>query len=73
MGENVWVGPHENRWAATSEGAGRAGKVFHTQAEAIKKGREMAESRRGELIIQGRDGQIRAKASHGNDPRSRKG
>lgn len=73
MGKNVWVGPHDKGWAAKTEGASRAAEVFKTQAEAIERGRAMAEVRKAELVIQGRDGQIRAKDSHGHDPRRTKG
>jgi hypothetical protein len=73
MGKNVWVGPHKHGWAAKTEGTDKAAGVFKTQAEAIDRGRDMAEARRSELIIQGRDGQIRAKDSQGNDPRRTKG
>jgi hypothetical protein len=36
--------------------------------EAIREGRKLAEQERGELVIHGKDGRIREKDSHGNDP-----
>jgi hypothetical protein len=43
---------------------------FETQEEAIKAGRERAQRDKVELLIHGRDGQIRERNSFGNDPRN---
>ena len=53
-------------WALEVDGRQR-GK-FDTQDEAIQQGRQLAEQENGELVVHGQDGQIREKASHGNDP-----
>lgn len=67
-GKNQHVVPHTNGWAVKSEGASRATEVFSTQQEAIARAREIAQNQRSELLIHGKDGQIRARDSHGNDP-----
>ena len=43
-----------------------------TQA-AIDRGREIARNQKSELLIHGRDGQIRKRDSHGHDPYPPKG
>ncbi|MDO8527761.1 MAG: DUF2188 domain-containing protein [Deltaproteobacteria bacterium] len=42
----------------------------HTQAIAIKNGKEVAKARKTELVIQGENGRFRSKDSYGNDPKS---
>ena len=54
-------------WAIEVDGDQR--ETFGTQAEAIERGRAVAEAEQGELVVHGEDGQIRDKSSHGNDPR----
>lgn len=71
--KSVMVGPKDGQWQVKTAGASRAAAVVSTQAEAIERGREIAKNNRSELIIQGRNGQIRAKDSEGNDPRRSKG
>jgi hypothetical protein len=55
-------------WGVKKEGAGRASKVFPTQAAAISWGRKQSIKERSELVIHGRDGMIREKDSYGRDP-----
>jgi hemerythrin superfamily protein len=72
----VWVQPHQTddgRWQVRRENASRASRVFDTQTEAERFGRELAKRERVELVVAGRDGSIRKKQSYGNDPRSIKG
>jgi len=65
----VHVMPHrDGGWKVQSGGAQRADSRHPTQAGAIDRGRELAQTRRDELSIHGRDGQIRDKRSYGNDP-----
>lgn len=74
MGKNVVVGPHKGGgWQAKKAGGERASAVAPTQAKAIEQGRSIAKKEHSELIIQGRDGKIRAKDSEGHDPRRVKG
>ena len=74
MGRNVIVGPHKDGgWQPKKAGAERASRRTETQGAAIAAGRGFAKEERSELIIQRRNGQIRAKDSQGNDPRRTKG
>ena len=65
---NVRVVQRENGWGTLREGAQRATQVFETQARAIQAGRQMARQGKGELLIHGQDGRIRARDSLGSDP-----
>lgn len=69
MPPDVHVVPQGDKWTLTIEGQGEGEGSFDTQQEAIDRGRELAQKLQGELIIHGEDGSIRAKDSHGNDPR----
>jgi len=73
MGKNVHITPRPNGWAVKSAGAERASVIKPTQTQAIATGRQQASRNGSELVIHGRDGQIRAKDSHGRDPESIKG
>ena len=63
---DVHVVPSGEVWALQIDGEKR--DTFSTQNEAITRGRQLAVEQQGELIIHGEDGEIREKASHGNDP-----
>ena len=65
---NQHVVPHEGGWAVRGAGSQRATSVHRTQREAIDAGREVARNQRTELFVHGRDGRIRERDSHGNDP-----
>lgn len=67
---DVHVVPHERGWAVTVEGNDRASSVHDTQADAIKAARPKAQQAKTELLIHGRDGQIRERDSSGRDPRN---
>lgn len=71
--EDVHTVPHENGWANVRPGGERASSVHTTQAEAIERGREIAQNSGGEHVIHGRDGRIRESNSYGNDPHPPKG
>lgn len=68
MGTNQWVSPRGDQWAVHGEGNQRDTKLFDTQKDAAAYAREIAKNQRSEVIIQGRNGQIRSKDSYGNDP-----
>ncbi|MGI4761970.1 MAG: DUF2188 domain-containing protein [Janthinobacterium lividum] len=70
MGKNVHVTPRSSGWAVKSAGAERASVIKPTQAEAIATARQQAVRNGSELVIHGRNGLIRAKDSHGRDPRN---
>lgn len=73
MGKNQHVVTHPDGWAVKGEGNERATSVHSTQAEAIEAAREIARHQQSELLIHGRDGQIRSRDSYGNDPYPPKG
>jgi hypothetical protein len=66
-GRNVWVVCSGGRFTIKEEGRGRALITPATQREAIREGRALAKVNRSELIVQARNGRIRAKDSHGFD------
>lgn len=61
------------KWSLKRDGAQRSTKVFNTQREAIEEGRRISRNQQTELVIHGRNGRIREKDSHGNDPYPPKG
>lgn len=74
MARNIHVVPTAgNGWTIETEDAGRSNVLFPSQEEAIKTASAMAKRTQVELIIHGRDGQIRECNSIGNDPRDIKG
>jgi hypothetical protein len=70
---NQHVVPHDNGWAVRGARSQRATSVHSTQREAIDAGRSISQNQQSELLIHGRNGQIRARDSHGNDPYPPKG
>ena len=67
MGKNQWVSPKDGKWGVHGEGNDRYTKIFNTQKEAETYAKNIAKNQNSELIIQGKDGQIRSKDSFGND------
>lgn len=67
MGKNQHVVPHDGKWQVKSEGSQRATGTYSTQKEAIDRARSIAKNQRSEVLIHGRNGQIRDKNSYGND------
>jgi len=70
---NQHVVPHQNGWAVRGAGSSRATSVHQTQSAAIDAGRSISRNQGSELLVHGRNGQIRARDSHGNDPYPPKG
>lgn len=68
MSKNQHVVPHPEGWAVKGAGNERATKVYERQSDAIDRARDISRREGSELLIHGRDGQIRAKDSHGHDP-----
>lgn len=66
--KNQHVVPHDEGWAVRGAGNSRATSVHDTQAEAIEAARQIAQNQQSELLIHGRNGQIRERDSYGNDP-----
>jgi uncharacterized protein YdaT len=74
MNKNQHVTPRpDGQWQVKGEGNTRATAVTSTQREAISIAREIARNQQSELVIHGKDGRIREKDSHGNDPFPPKG
>jgi hypothetical protein len=57
----------EGGWGVRPAGGSRLTPT-ETQSEAISIARERSQNQGTELFIHGRDGRIRARDSHGNDP-----
>ena len=71
---NQHVTPHpDGGWQIKGEGNSRATKRTKTQQEAIDIAREISRNQKSELLIHGRNGQIRDRNSHGHDPYPPKG
>ena len=69
--DDVHVTPRDDgRWQGKRPGNDRASFVTDTQHEAIDRGRELRGPDKGELVVHGRDGQIRYRdtAPGANDP-----
>jgi uncharacterized protein YdaT len=73
MKKNQHVVPHSDGWAVRGEGNSKVTSVCSTQAEAIERAREIAQNQRSELLVHGRNGQIRERDSYGNDSYPPKG
>lgn len=72
-GKNQHVTKHGDNWQVKGAGNERATAVVSTQKEAIDIAKGIATNQQSELIVHGRNGQIRAKDSHGHDPRNVRG
>lgn len=72
-GKNQHVTKNGENWQVIGAGNERATKVLDTQKKAIEIARQIAINQQSELVIHGRNGQIRDKDSFGNDPRNIKG
>ncbi len=69
MGKNQHVTRHPSGgWQVKGAGNTRATVRTTTQAEAINIAKGIAKNQHSEVLIHGRNGQIRAKDSYGNDP-----
>lgn len=58
----------DGNWQVKGENNSRATAVTRTQADAIKRARNIAINQKSEVVIHGKNGQIRNKNSYGNDP-----
>ncbi|MDX7851240.1 DUF2188 domain-containing protein [Aeromonas caviae] len=72
-GKNQHVVPTDDGWGVRGEGNDRLTSRHDTQQQAIDAAREIAINQQSELLIHGRDGQIRERNSYGNDPFPPKG
>jgi len=70
---NVYKGS-DGEWRGKRQDASRASVKGSTQEEVFQATRELAQKAQSEVSIhRGDNGQIRAKHSYGNDPKSTKG
>lgn len=65
---NQHVLPNQGHWQVKAENSERATKNFERQSDAIEYAHSIARNQQSELVIHGRNGQIRDKDSYGNDP-----
>ena len=72
-GGDVHVVPSDKGWRVEVEGSSRARSTHPTQAEAARAGREIARRNKSELLVHGRNGQIRDRRTYGSDPRAIRG
>ena len=73
MSKNQHVVPVGDKWGVRGEGNSRLTSIFGKQAEAIAAARQISKNQHSELFIHNRNGQIRGRDSHGNDPFPPKG
>ena len=73
--KNQWVVPVNggDQWGVRGEGNDRLTSVHDTQQQAIDRARDIAINQQSEMLIQGRNGQIRERNSYGDDPFPPKG
>ncbi len=67
---SIHVVPHVGVWGVRWAGEEKPHKMFPTQKAAEDYAREESKKRGAELIIHDKDGKIRDRDSHGNDPRN---
>lgn len=68
MGKNQHVTPRsDGNWQVKGAGNQKATAVTTTQKAAIKIATGIAKNQKSELLIHGKNGQIRDKNSYGND------
>lgn len=72
-GKNQHITVHPDGWQVIGAGNSKATAVTNTQQEAIEIGKTIAKNQQSELLIHGKNGQIREKNSYGDDPINIKG
>lgn len=74
MGKNQHVTPAgPGKWQVRGAGNSKATAITSTQREAQQIAIRIATNQKSEVVIHGRNGQIRQKNSYGNDPFPPKG
>jgi len=66
--QNQHVVPIGDKWGVRGEGNSRLTSTHQTQEAAVSRARDIAITRRSEVVIHRPDGRIRDKDSYGNDP-----
>ena len=72
-GKNQHVVPHDDGWAVKGAGNEKATSVHSTQAQAIQEAKQIAQNQQSEMLIHGKNGQIRERNTYGDDPYPPKG
>jgi len=67
-GKNQHVVSRDGGWAVLGAGNSRDTAHYPTQAEATSRATQIARNQQSEVVIHGRNGQIRERNSYGNDP-----
>jgi hypothetical protein len=62
------VPTRDGNWGVRGEGNSKLTKKTPTQSEAINVANQISKNQGSETVIHRRDGRIRDKDSHGNDP-----
>lgn len=74
MAKSTHVVPNpDGGWDIKQSGGKRSSGHFDTKQEAVDRGREISRNQSTEFVVHNKDGQIRGKDSHGNDPYPPKG
>jgi len=73
MAKNYWTTKHESGWQVKAARGSHASSLHDTQAEAWSEARRLARGSGGEALLQGKNGQIRARNTYGKDPYPPKG
>lgn len=73
MPKNIHVVPRPDGWAVSREHSDRDSSHHSTQVEAIQQAENTGRRDHVEVLIHGRNGQIRERNSYGNDPYPPKG
>ena len=69
--ENVYdVSPGDSGWGVERRGASRASGRFDTKEEAVRRGRDLAKSQKGRLVIRKQDGTIKEERTYRKDQSS---
>ncbi len=63
----------DGTWQVKRQGANRASAIFERKSDAVERGRELARSEQGQLVIRGADGRIQTEYTYGKDPYPPKG
>lgn len=66
--KRVHVLPTDDGWETRKEGAERASSRHETKAEAVDRGRELAEAAKGQLLVHGKSGKIQEERTYRKDP-----
>jgi hypothetical protein len=67
-GKNQHVTPKNGSWQVKGAGNQKATVSTKTQKKAIEIAKDIAKNQKSEVVIHGKNGQIRDKDSYGNDP-----